>query len=47
MTAQTGYQRPRITDRDLAFYARLADEHENRESLRDLVVPRCWWSSWK
>ena len=40
MSAQTGYQRPRIDDRDLAFYARLADEHENREPVRDLVVPR-------
>jgi len=40
MSVQTGYQTPRIDDRDLAFYARLADEHENREPVRDLVVPR-------
>ncbi len=40
MSKQSGHQRLRIDDRDLAFYARLADEHENRELVRDLVVPR-------
>ena len=40
MADPTGYQRPRLDDRDDEFYARLAEQRDNRKSVRDLVVPR-------
>jgi len=38
--AEAVHQLSRIDDHDQSFYARLAEERENRGLLQDLIVPR-------